>query len=134
MKVPNTFVPEKNLEKNIEKMLKERKKFHPKPIINFDKLEIESNYSIYQFSFDKSLKRLREMKYERHLRPWEYFELLVKYHDGTLPEDFHFALEEMLGDYGEWLSMALEKKRRKAHMLYRPGKLNLRQGQRNLSY
>lgn len=111
MKVPKTFVPEKNLEKKVEKMMKAKKKLNfDKPILNIEKLEIESNYPLDQFTFDGSLKRLKDKNYQRHLRPWEYFELLTRYYDGSLPEELQFAIEQMRDDYGEWFSMAFEKK------------------------
>lgn len=111
MKIPKTFIPEKGLEKNIEKMLKSKKKLNPnKQVFDIDNLEIESNYSPCQFTFDGSLKRLRDKNYQRHLRPWEYFELLTRYYDGSLPEEIQFAIEQMREDYGEWFSMAFEKK------------------------
>jgi hypothetical protein len=111
MKVPKTFVPEKGLEKNIERMLKSKKKLNlDKPVTDITQLEIESNYSPYQFTFDGSLKRLKDNHYKRHLSPWEYFELLTRYYDGTLPEELQFSIEQMREDYGEWFSMAFEKR------------------------
>jgi len=125
MKLPKTFVPEKDLEKKVDKILKSKKKLNPnKPVFNIDRLEIESNYSPYQFTFDGSLKRLKDKNYQRHLRPWEYFELLTRYYDGSLPEELQFAIEQMRDDYGEWFSMAFEKKENKLICYIDPENLN----------
>lgn len=111
MKVPKTFVPEKGLEKNIERMLKAKKKLNlDMPVTDITQLEIEFSYSQYLFTFDGSLKRLKDDHYKRHLMPWEYFELLTRYYDGTLPEELHSSIEQMMDDYGEWFSMAFERK------------------------
>jgi len=62
------------------------------------------------FTYDQSLARLREAGYERHLRPAEAFGLLVGSFEMTLNGLTRTVAEDMLSSYGEWLSLAMERK------------------------
>jgi len=58
------------------------------------------------------------------LRPWEYFGMLISYYEGNLPEQLHFTAQQMLGDYGEWFSMAWKRKGDKLICYTDPENLN----------
>ncbi len=63
------------------------------------------------FTFDKSLERLREAGYDRHPSPRESFSLLIDYLEGTLSQGLEAIANDMLASYGEWFSMAAERKK-----------------------
>lgn len=117
MKLPKTFLPEKNLEKNVERLLD----YVPPNAGSFaykymygDKislLEVESGLSEPVFRFDESLLRLRLYGYERHIRPWEYFDLVISHLENSLEEKPDCAVKNILQKNSTcWLSMAIEKK------------------------
>lgn len=117
MKLPKTFVPEKNLEKNVERLLNyvppNAGSFTYKYITGdkISPLEVESELSEPVFRFDESLLRLRLYGYERHLRPWEYFELVIGHLENSLEEKPDCAVKNILQKNSTcWLSMAIEKK------------------------
>ena len=61
-------------------------------------------------SYDQSLEQLRNKGYERHLRPAEAFTLLAEGLEGRLTPDLKKVYDNMLTSYGEWVSMAMERK------------------------
>lgn len=117
MKLPKTFVPEKNLEKNVERLLNytphNTDSFNHKYMCG-DKisiLEVESELSEPVFRFDESLQRLRLYGYERHIRLGEYFDLVIGHLENRLEEKPNRSMKEMLEKNStRWLSMAVEKK------------------------
>jgi len=77
------------------------------------------------FTYDKSLSRLQKAGYQRHLRPAEAFSLLAGSLESTLngltrtvaevqrkqlENEVTLVAEDMLSSYGEWLSLAMERK------------------------
>ena len=61
-------------------------------------------------SFDGSLARLRKAGFERHARSQEVFGLLIDGLEGKLADGLKGVHNDMLGGYGEWLSLAVERK------------------------
>jgi hypothetical protein len=61
-------------------------------------------------TYDKSLARLRAAGFTRHLRPQEAFGLLIDSLEGKLDGAEKAIADDMLTNYGEWLSMAIERK------------------------
>ena len=61
-------------------------------------------------TFDLSLTRLRQEKYERHASPSEAFSLIEDNLEGKLSGALKAVADDMLSSYGEWLSMAFERK------------------------
>lgn len=63
------------------------------------------------FYFNKSLERLKKAGYERHIRPDEFFSLMVSYfsNKGKSPEEKSRVIEDMLTGHGEWLSAAVRR-------------------------
>lgn len=115
MKLPNIFVPNKNLEKNVEELLLGIPKVPKNHNINFDSLEIEpgmiswhSNKK-YITNFEKSLERLRKAGYERHLYPWESFELIMNHFEGKLNETLDAITKNLRASDGEWFNLAVER-------------------------
>ena len=62
------------------------------------------------YHFDESLEALKARGYERHLRPVEAFSLLKRNLEGTLSEEEQKIAKDMLVPWGEWLSLAWERK------------------------
>lgn len=115
MKLPKTFVPEKNLEKNMEGLLSGMSNVHKNHNINFDSLEIDpgvrswrSNKK-YVINFNDSLERLRKAGYERHLYPWESFELIMYHLEGKLNETLDAIAKNLVASDGEWFNLAVER-------------------------
>lgn len=61
-------------------------------------------------TYDKSLERLRAAGYERHPQPAEVFSLLADNLEGKLDAQEKAIADDMLKNYGEWLSVAVERK------------------------
>ena len=61
-------------------------------------------------TYDASLARLRQEKYERHASPSEAFSLIEDNLEGKLSGALKAVADDMLSSYGEWLSMAFERK------------------------
>ena len=61
-------------------------------------------------TFDSSLARLRQEKYERHASPSEAFSLICDGLEGKLQGTLKSVYDDMMSSYGEWLSMAFERK------------------------
>lgn len=107
MKIPKIFVPEKNLENSIKQLLEYRRKESEEPCFLKD-FVIEPMVKKVWFSFDESLKCLREKGYERHLYPWESFELMSQ----CLEDEFQDASrlgQILLDSCGEWLNIAVKR-------------------------
>ncbi|MBM3199804.1 hypothetical protein FJZ53_02615 [Candidatus Woesearchaeota archaeon] len=68
MKVPLIFMPEKNLEKNVDMLLKEEQHENSLELING--IEIESKPYEYAMFYEESLNRVIGSKFDRHLYPW----------------------------------------------------------------
>lgn len=125
MKVPRIFVPENDSDRKLEKFLEEhgpdelKNALIPKDtvitnVMLFDNLEIEPNaVSGYKLSFDESLERLRKAGYERHLRTWEAFSLIINSLEDNLQENLKQTSIELLcnnnGKVREWLSTAVKR-------------------------
>jgi len=62
------------------------------------------------FSFDQSLAKLRERGYERHPRSVEMFSLLSDHLEERLGNGVQEVAVDMLENYGEWVSLAWERK------------------------
>jgi hypothetical protein len=60
--------------------------------------------------FNDSLARLRTAGFERHARPQEVFGLLIDSLEGRLAGSISDVQKDMLTSYGEWMSMAFERK------------------------
>ena len=61
------------------------------------------------YAFDESLERLQSAGFERHPRPSEAFTLLADGIEGKLSGGLQKVSEDMLNNYGEWLSLAFER-------------------------
>lgn len=61
-------------------------------------------------TYNQSLARLRQAGFERHLRPQEAFGLLIDSLEGKLSEQEQAITNDMQANYGEFLSMAVERK------------------------
>ena len=109
MKLPKTFVPEKDLENNTERLLSGEILKLERSLVLFDKLEIESESYQEHYHFCTSMKRLKEKGYYRHLRPWESFDIITKYLEKNLPPDLESFAKDMLSCQGEWFSMAVQR-------------------------
>ena len=76
------------------------------------------------FSYNKSLEKLRSGGYQRHLRPNEIFKIIIgliedpNYKGRPLFHTYHEIKEEMLGSYGEWLSLAMFRKDKETLICY----------------
>lgn len=68
-----------------------------------------------RFSFHDSLVRLQSAGYERHARPHEVFGLLSDGMRGLLPRGsvWQKIYQDMISNYGEWLSIAFERQKNK---------------------
>lgn len=109
MKFPKTFVPEKNLEKSIETLLKHEELENTLDV--FKRIEIESIPGEYSLFFDQSLSRIKDSGYERHLYPWEMLSLIMNHIENKLDGKLNSIAEEMLNKNagrGHWLSFAAE--------------------------
>lgn len=106
MKIPKTFIPEKNLEENIRRLSLKK---HPIVYNNYKRLKIERGVKKDDLYFDESLELLRKKGYERHLRPWEHFSLIIDYYEGKLEKGLARLAKNMLEGYGGWFSMAVKR-------------------------
>jgi len=64
-------------------------------------------------TYNQSLTRLQKAGYERHARPQEAFGLIIDGLEGKLTgklSQLKDVQEDMLNSYGEWLSLAVERK------------------------
>ncbi|MDI6738672.1 MAG: hypothetical protein QME12_09270 [Nanoarchaeota archaeon] len=61
-------------------------------------------------TYDASLARLRQAGYERHASPSEAFSLICDSLEGKLSGSLKAVANDMMSSYGEWLSMAFERK------------------------
>jgi hypothetical protein len=62
------------------------------------------------FYFNDSLARLRDAGYQRHPSPSEAFGLIIDGLEGKLGPGEKTVADDMLESYGEWFSMAYERK------------------------
>ncbi len=75
------------------------------------------------YTFDASLRALRERGYERHPRPAEAFGLLCRGLEGRLQPEQQAVADDMVNSYGEWLSMAMMRKGNMLHCYLDPENL-----------
>ena len=61
-------------------------------------------------TYDASLARIKAGGYERHALPSEAFSLIADNLEGKLKGNLKAEADDMLSSYGEWLSMAVERK------------------------
>ena len=61
-------------------------------------------------TFDASLARLRKAGFERHARSQEVFGLLIDGLEGKLAGGLNGVCDDMFKSWGEWLSLAVERK------------------------
>ena len=61
-------------------------------------------------TYDASLARLRAAGFERHARPQEMFGLLADGLEGKLTVEEKLIYDDQLTSYGEWLSLAFERR------------------------
>ncbi len=114
MKLPKTFIPEKSLENNVKHLLEDQTKQNEKEEPWFLKgLEIEPGVKKVWFSYEESLERLRQAGYERHLHPWESFELINLYLENELPKNLNRMVNDFSKSYGEWFNIAIKRKNNK---------------------
>lgn len=109
MKIPKTFLPEKNLEKSIKTLLKHEELENTLDV--FKKIEIESIPYEYSLFFDQSLNRIKDSGYERHLYPWEMLSLIMNHVENKLDGKLNSIAKEMLNKNtvrGHWLSFVAE--------------------------
>jgi len=132
MKLPQVFMPQKDLEKSIEELLVQSKYALKESPVLFEDLDIEPTAEDYRYHFCTSLKRLKEAGYERHLRPWESFDLITEHLENRLPPDLDVFVKIRTGDYDEWLSIALERNRDVLLCFVDPE--NLKQNKNGLKY
>lgn len=132
MRIPKIFVPEKNLEKNVQSLLTKEKHILKESPVLFEDLEIEPNLNGERYNFCHSLSRLKEVGYERHLRPWESFSLIIECLENRLPPDLESFAQELIKSKDEWLSMAIKRKGNTLFCYVDPQ--NLKQNQNGLRY
>ncbi len=75
------------------------------------------------YTFDASLRALRKRGYERHPRPAEAFDLICRGLEGRLSLEQQTIADDMMNDYGEWLSMAMLRKGNLLHCYLDPENL-----------
>lgn len=61
------------------------------------------------YYFDKSVERLEEAGYDRHLRPNEIFSILTGYYNGSAKDPYRKIAEDITYGGGEWLSLAVQR-------------------------
>jgi len=107
LKLPQTFRTKKNLENKTEQLIEK-----PNIIKPIESLEIEPgirDVNSPRFYFGQSLKRLKESGYERHMRTWEYFGLLVEVLEGKLQGEPEMIAEELMNSTTIWTSLAVKR-------------------------
>jgi len=120
MKVPKIFIPEKNLEKSLEKLISKKQAF-PEEQHVFEYASIDGTVKNWykdkklKKPFDRGLEILRKAGYERHILPWEYAQIMISHFECKLQGNFASIAENMLDSFGEWFSIAV---RRKGDKLY----------------
>ncbi len=75
------------------------------------------------YTFDVSLRALRERGYERHPRPAEAFDLICRGLEGRLQPEQQAVVDDMMSCYGEWLSMAMMREGNMLHCYLDPENL-----------
>ncbi len=75
------------------------------------------------YTFDVSLRALRERGYERHPRPAEAFDLICRGLEGRLQPEQQAVVDDMMSCYGEWLSMAMMREGNLLHCYLDPENL-----------
>ncbi|MBM3199806.1 hypothetical protein FJZ53_02625 [Candidatus Woesearchaeota archaeon] len=115
MKLPKTFIPENNLENNINRLMFEKIMVYEKHDIYLNRLKIEegirighSNKKLYT-TFDQSLSILKKAGYERHLYPWEHFEIVIQHLEGKLDGQLYNLARDLRSSNGCWLNMAIKR-------------------------
>ncbi len=73
-----------------------------------------------QYTFDESLKALRKRGYERHPRPAEACDLICRSLEGRLQPEQQVIADDMLNNYEEWLSLAMQRKENQLHCYLDP--------------
>ncbi|MFA5887567.1 MAG: hypothetical protein WC852_02560 [Candidatus Nanoarchaeia archaeon] len=62
------------------------------------------------WTYEESLARIKKAGYERHPSPAEAFSLIADNLEGKLKGKLKTIAEDIISGYGEWLSMAFERK------------------------
>lgn len=120
MKLPKIFMPEKNLEKNLEKLLSKKRLVHEEQYV-FEHIRLDGGFKNWyrdhnlKKPFDEGLKSLRKEGYERHILTWEYSQIIISHYECKLSEKFDSVVKNIIHSFGEWFSMAL---RREGNRLY----------------
>ena len=70
----------------------------------------QNDSSKARFYFDESLERVKAAGYQRHARPQEEFGLIIDGLEGKLTGELPKLSADMLTSWGEWLSLAFERK------------------------
>ena len=109
MKVPNSFVPKKDLEKEVKRLLDKSSDSDKNSHYKLDNLIIERGEKNELEYFNKNLKLIKALGYKRNLFPWEYFGLLIDYFEQTLPVRYCKLAEDLLNSRAEWFSMAVKR-------------------------
>ncbi len=75
------------------------------------------------YTFDASLRALRERGYERHPRPAEAFDLICRGLEGRLQPEQQVVADDRVDNNGEWLSMAVLREGNLLHCYLDPENL-----------
>lgn len=128
MKIPKIFIPEKDLEANLNKMLSEKPVLLKHHEVDFDKLKIDCEVKTTRYlTFDSSLRTLKKEGYDRHLYPWEVFDLLINRLENKLNQKLGYTAQTILASDGEWLNVAVERKGKKLVCYVNPENLKWNQ-------
>jgi len=105
MKLPKTFVPDKNLENSLENLVKKK----PQEEDILKDLVISQRHG-EELLYNTSLNRLKIEGYERHLRPDECFTLIARYLEGNLKEPLRSIAYNIVNvSLLDWLSIAFQR-------------------------
>ena len=110
--VPDNLTP-KRKRQILEELLKEDSGGDANPSsqeIEFEKKALYSGNDKKIVYYNQSLSELKNRKYERHARPIEVFGLLIANLENKLTAEQKAIAQDMVNSYGEWLSLAIERK------------------------
>lgn len=120
MKIPKTFVPEKNgLDTKITQLLEQPVYENTNSFGNGWGIEPEA-YRVLLLSFDKSLERLKTRGYEHHLYPWEYFKIIIDHLEDKVYRDLNRIAEDIINYGNEWVNMIVQRKNDKLFCFANP--------------
>ena len=116
MRIPEVFIPEKDLGNKVKQLLEHEGNNRSDNIYMYSCLKIleieHKPHGEYAYFFDQSLERLRNSGYERHFTPPEIFGLIIKHLEDNLEKNLEGSVKAMLKNghtYGYWLSIAVSR-------------------------